>query len=93
MRTIEYTRQFKRDYRREIKGVHRKMLRIVLPSVVAALTNDQPLSAKYRDHPLTGIWMDFRDCHIRPDLVLIYRKPNDYVLQLVRLGSHSELGM
>ncbi len=93
MRTIEYTRQFKRDYRRESKGGYRNTLRIVFPSVLAALVDDRPLSAKYRDHPLTGIWKDFRDCHIRPDLVLIYRKPNDRVLQLVRLGSHSELGM
>jgi mRNA interferase YafQ len=34
-----------------------------------------------------------RDCHIRPDLILIYRKPDDDNLELVRLGSHSELGL
>jgi mRNA interferase YafQ len=42
---------------------------------------------------LTGEWQDHRDCHIRPDLVLIYRKPDDEVLELVRLGSHSELSL
>ena len=42
---------------------------------------------------LSEEWSDHRDCHIRPDLVLIYRKPNDYSLELVRLGSHSELGL
>ena len=36
---------------------------------------------------------DHRDCHIRPDLILIYRKPDDASLELVRLGSHSELGL
>ncbi|EON20058.1 hypothetical protein C265_09346 [Cupriavidus sp. GA3-3] len=36
---------------------------------------------------------DFRDCHVRPDLLLIYRKPDPWTLQLVRLGSHSELAM
>jgi len=41
---------------------------------------------------MTGNWTDFRDCHVRPDLVLIYRKVGDDALQLVRLGSHSELG-
>jgi mRNA interferase YafQ len=43
-------------------------------------------------HPLIGEWSDHRDCHIKPDLVLIYRKPNPKTLELVRLGSHSELG-
>ncbi|MCW5584238.1 MAG: type II toxin-antitoxin system mRNA interferase toxin, RelE/StbE family, partial [Gammaproteobacteria bacterium] len=38
-------------------------------------------------------WADHRDCHIKPDLVLIYRKPDDDTLELVRLGSHSELGL
>jgi mRNA interferase YafQ len=42
---------------------------------------------------LTGQWRDFRDCHIRPDLVLIYRRPDADTLQLARLGSHSELGL
>jgi hypothetical protein len=46
----------------------------------------------YFDHALSGEWRDFRDCHIRPDLILIYRKPDAENLELVRLGSHSELG-
>jgi mRNA interferase YafQ len=45
------------------------------------------------DHPLSGEWKDFRDCHIKPDLLLIYRKPDKTNLELVRLGSHSELGL
>jgi mRNA interferase YafQ len=57
------------------------------------LANDHPLDAKYRDHAMIGEWKDHRDCHIKPDLVLIYRKPDDETLQLVRLGSHSELGI
>jgi mRNA interferase YafQ len=47
----------------------------------------------YFDHPLGGEWNDHRDCHIRPDLILIYRNPDDASLELVRLGSHSELGL
>lgn len=93
MRTIEYTRQFKRDYKRESRGPYRNTLETVFPRVLADLCHDRPLSAKYRDHPLTGEWKDFRDCHIRPDLVLIYRKHGNSVLQLVRLGSHSELSL
>jgi mRNA interferase YafQ len=40
-----------------------------------------------------GNWQNHRDCHIKPNLVLIYQKPNDSTLRLVRLGSHSELGL
>jgi mRNA interferase YafQ len=52
-----------------------------------------PLAARQRDHALTGDWKDFRDCHVKPDLVLIYSKPDDQTLVLVRLGSHAELGL
>jgi mRNA interferase YafQ len=62
-------------------------------AVVTALAKDDPLEERLRDHALTGEWKDHRDCHIKPDLVLIYRKLNAVVLQLVRLGSHSELGL
>lgn len=51
------------------------------------------IEPRHRDHALTGEWKDHRDCHVKPDLVLIYRKPDDATLQLVRLGSHSELGL
>ena len=61
--------------------------------VIETLANDQPLAEKHRDHALIGDWKDHRDCHIRPDLVLVYRKPDSDTLQLVRLGSHSLLGM
>ena len=60
--------------------------------VVNLLAADQPLLRRNVDHPLSGEWKDFRDCHVRPDLILIYRKTNDNGLELVRLGSHSELG-
>lgn len=93
MRTIERTSSFKRDYKREAKGRHRTTLETDIVAVVSALANDQPLEERYRDHILTGEWKDHRDCHVKPDLVLIYRKPDANTLQLVRLGSHSELGL
>ena len=93
MRTIERTGQFKRDYKREIKGQHRTSLDADLVPVLIALASDQLLPAHYRDHPLTGEWKDHRDCHVKPDLVLIYKKTEEAVLKLVRLGSHSELGI
>ncbi len=93
MRTIKQTGQFKRDLKREAKGPHRAALVSDFVSIVEALARDEPLAEKHRDHALTGDWKDHRDCHVKPDLVLIYRKPDDTVLQLVRLGSHSELGL
>jgi mRNA interferase YafQ len=93
MRRIERTGQFKHDYKREAKGQHRTTLDADLMPVLQALANNRPLEPRYRDHSLTGEWKDHRDCHVRPDLVLIYRKPDNEVFQLVRLGSHSELGL
>lgn len=93
MRKIEQTGQFKRDYRRVAVGRHRAALNVLLTPVLSWLSTDTALPVKYRDHALVGEWNDHRDCHLKPDLVLIYRKPDDSLLQLVRLGSHSELGL
>lgn len=93
MRTTEWTGQFKRDYKRECKGQHRTTLDDDLFPVVDCLANDRPLEPHYCDHPLAGEWKDHRDCHIKPDLVLIYQKPDEGIIRLVRLGSHSELGL
>ncbi len=93
MRTIRRTSAFKRDYKWENKGKHHKTLEGDLINVVAMLAADEPLPRRHHDHPLAGDWKDHRDCHVRPDLVLIYRKPDSKALDLVRLGSHSELGL
>lgn len=91
MRTIERTTAFKKDFRREKKGKHKKNLEALLANVVGLLVDDQPLPVANRDHPLTGDWEGFRDCHLKPDLLLLYCLPDEARLQLVRLGSHSEL--
>lgn len=93
MRTIERTNQLKRDYKRELKGRHRATIEDDFREVLKLLVTDQPLPERYHDHALTGNWREFRDCHIKPDLVLIYQKPDDGRLVLARLGSHSELGL
>ena len=93
MRTIERTRRFKRDYRRESRGRHRKDLDARLAPIVTSLANDSPFDARHHDHALGGPWADFRDCHVRPDLVLIYERPDPDTLRLVRIGSHAELGL
>jgi mRNA interferase YafQ len=93
MRTIEYTNKFKRDYKRESKGIHKRTLAIDIKSAIQMLASDISLPTRYCDHALTGDWKDHRDCHIRPDLILLYRKPDNITLQLVRLGSHSQLSL
>ena len=92
MRKIERTSRFKRDYRREAKGRHRASLDAALAPLLVALPEDQPLEPKNHDHALSGNWRDHRDCHVKPDWVLIYLKPDTNTLRLVRVGSHSELG-
>jgi mRNA interferase YafQ len=93
MRTISRTSRFKKDYRREAKGKHRATLDADLLAVIELLASDSPLPKRFHDHPLTGEWADHRDCHVKPDLVLIYRLPDPESLVLVRLGSHSELSL
>lgn len=93
MRTIERTGAFKRDYKREVKGRHGPTLAGDLTALVQRLAGDLPLEPRHRDHALSGDWTDHRDCHLKPDLVLIYRKPDAETLQLVRLGSHVQLGL
>jgi mRNA interferase YafQ len=93
MRTIKYTKQFKQDYKREKKSGHHAKLDKDLLSVVELLSKDKVLPKNKYDHALTGNWNDHRDCHIKPDLILIYRKTNPNTLELVRLGSHSKLSL
>ncbi len=93
LRTIERTRRFKRDYRRESRGRHRTDLDERLAVIVQALASDDALEPSHHDHALSGQWADFRDCHVRPDLVLIYQKPDARALRLIRIGSHAELGL
>ncbi len=85
MRTIKRSNQFKKDYKRETKGrssVYVQKLDAELAAVVQVLIVDGALDSRYRDHPLLNDWKDHRDCHVRPDLVLIYRKPDSTSLEL-----------
>jgi mRNA interferase YafQ len=90
-RNIERSSEFKRDYKREAKGKHRASLADDLSAILQTLATDAPLAARYRDHFLAGGWHGYRECHIKPDLLLIYRKAGPDLLELARLGSHSEL--
>jgi mRNA interferase YafQ len=92
MRTIERSTAFKRDYKHaKATPRHSKDVDSRVSAVVALLLSDQGLPENYRDHALSGDWAGYRECHVKPDLLLIYRKPNAETLRLARLGSHSEL--
>jgi mRNA interferase YafQ len=91
MRTIDRSTRFKRDYKRESKGQYLTTLDADLLTIIVALAEDALLEPRHRDHELRGDWIGYRDCHIKPDLVLIYKKEGHDVLKLARLGSHSEL--
>jgi mRNA interferase YafQ len=91
MRRIERASAFRKDFKREKRGQYRRYIDSLVSDVVSLLAEDKPLSEKNRDHSLSGQWDDHRECHLKPDLLLIYRKPDAEILQLVRMGSHSEL--
>lgn len=66
--------------------------RDVFEYVVIALANDIPLPAQYRDHILSGKYKNLRECHLSPDILLIYKKEEEFlVLTLIDIGSHSEM--
>lgn len=88
MRDIIETHQFKRDYKK-IAGSGRYKKKDFL-DVVELLAEDHVLPVKYRDHMLSSDWIGYRECHIKPDWLLIYKK-YDNTLLLARTGSHSEL--
>ena len=87
--TVKFTSQFKKDYKAAVKrgsGIE------LLDEIISKLANGEALAEKHRDHNLTGNWSGFRECHILPDWLLIYRVENDVlVLTLTRTGTHSDL--
>ena len=92
MRTIERSSAFKKDYKRAMAtSRYGKDLDSILSAAIALLLSDRVLAVRYRDHALAGDWAGYRECHLKPDLLLIYRKPDTDTLRLARLGSHSEL--
>ena len=91
MRTVERTSAFKKDYKRTKANPRHKNVEMLLEEILGLLMKDRVLPEKHCDHVLAGAWNDHRECHLKPDLLLIYAKPGDETLRLVRLGSHSDL--
>ena len=91
MLKVEFTGQFKRDYKLAIRrGCDPKELE----AVITLLINEQPLPEKYQDHALTNSrnYKNMRECHIEPDWLLVYKVVKEtLILRLIRTGSHSDL--
>ncbi len=83
------------QYKKDIKLARRRNLpEEELNDIVLKLANDIPLPAKNKDHTLQGEFVGCRECHIKPDWLLIYRKTDNnelQILELVRTGTHSDL--
>ena len=91
MLKIEFTGQFKKDYKNAIR---RGCKPEDLSAVVSLLATEQPLPEKYKDHALTNSrkYKGMRECHIKPDWLLVYKVYSDrLVLALIRTGTHSDL--
>lgn len=91
MRTIERTSAFRRDFKRIVSAPRHRDIDAILSEILDLLADDQPIAARHRDHALGGNWKGHRECHLKPDLLLIYKLPDDKTLRLTRLGTHSEL--
>lgn len=88
MREIIRQKQFKIDMKQIARSGRYKADDLL--AIVETLSKDELLAEKHRDHALSGNYQDFRECHIKPDWLLIYRLETDKLI-LVRTGSHSAL--
>ena len=89
MLNLVYTTQFKKDY----KLAQKRHVDIdELFKVISMLQKQEPLPEEKRDHSLVGNYKGYRECHVRPDLLLIYKvKKKELELLLFRIGTHSDL--
>ena len=89
MLKVRYSKQFKKDFKlAQKRGLPMQELKDILEK----LANGEPLEEKHHDHNLTGDYISFCECHIRPDWLLIYRiNQGELVLVAQRTGTHSDL--
>lgn len=89
MYKLETSSKFEKQYKKIAKNAADIKL---VDGVLEILLNDAKLEAKHKDHPLKGNYAGYRECHIKPDLLLVYKKFEEkLILVCVRLGSHSEI--
>ena len=91
MRRVVESSPYRIDIKRAGKGMYSKTLDEELPAVIDALAKDETLPLSYKDHQLHGNWKGSRECHIKPDFLLVYEYIGDEWLRLERLGAHAEI--
>lgn len=86
---VEMSTKFKKDYKLILKRGYNKNL---LQEVITMLSNGEELPQRYKDHLLNGNYVGYRECHITPDWILIYKVEESLlILALTRTGTHSDL--
>lgn len=88
MKRLFPSTQYKKDYKRYRNNPQKVA---ALKSVLDILSNEQPIPSKYQPHPLHGQYNGCIECHIQGDFLLIWVDPQSDIIELVRLGTHSEL--
>ncbi|TLD94493.1 type II toxin-antitoxin system YafQ family toxin [Helicobacter jaachi] len=87
MRKIDIKNTFKKDYKQVLKqGWNENSI----DEAIRQLANDDVLATSLRDHPLIGDYRDFRECHIKSDLVIVYKRTTE-ILSLYRIGRHQDI--
>lgn len=88
---VKYEIRVLKEYKKNYKKLTLKEKDLV-DEIVYRLSNNETLERKYKDHKLKGEFKDLRECHVKPDLLLIYQKQDDkLILTCINIGSHSEL--
>ena len=88
MKKLFLSSQYKKDYKRYRNNPRKKA---ALKEVLTMLRNELPIPAEYQPHELQGQYKGCMECHIQGDFLLIWFDPNRDIIELVRLGSHSQL--
>ena len=88
-RKSDYTRQFAKDWEDLAHSGQHDMARLK-EAMNLLVANDAPLPPEWRDHDLEGEWIDHRECHVKGDLLLIYKLEGD-IVKFTRTGTHSKL--
>jgi mRNA interferase YafQ len=91
LRSVRYSTRFSKDVKREGKSPENRDALTKLQVIIDLLAEDKELPANLHDHQLVGDLVGMRELHVKPDLLLVYRKIEDVFIELLRLGSHSEI--
>jgi mRNA interferase YafQ len=91
LRSVRYSTRFSKDVKREGKSPENRDALTKLQVIIDLLAEGKELPANLHDHQLVGDLVGMRELHVKPDLLLVYRKIEDVSIELLRLGSHSEI--